>query len=277
MSWRAWLILVFLQSDALLGPSARPAVFVAQPDVVVALLDVVAERLVSARSLCAQEQAHARALQPEQVSQPVRVWTPCEALRCGRLAVPDASRCAPLASSSHVRAWPPVSQLLGFPRPCFPLLCSPQLYFPRLCSQSPCSQPRDSPRPCCHSPYFQRLCSRSFSFQQPCWLRLYSRSLCSQRFDSRPPYSLSPSSQPPYSLRSYSRWPSSRSHGSPPELRASLPHPCQKTRPAWPLLQPHDARDSPTPTFHGSRRQSVAVLIVLPSLECALHEQRFLA
>jgi hypothetical protein len=72
--------LVFLQSDAPLGPSARAAAFVAQPDVVVALLDAVAEPLdvveeplVSARPLCAQEQAHAPALQQELVSQQARV------------------------------------------------------------------------------------------------------------------------------------------------------------------------------------------------------------
>src|ERR1700691_4239573 len=192
----------------------------------------------------------------------MRVWTPCEVWRHARLAVTYASRCAPLASYSHVRAWPPVLRLRGFPQPCFPSLCSRQLYFLRLCSQSPCSQPRDSPRPCCHSPCFRRLCSQSLSSRLPYLLRLYSRSLCSQLFDSP---------------QLCSRWPWSRSRGPPPELRALLPRPCRKTRPAWPLPQPQDARDSPTRAFHGSQRQRVAVLIVLPSLACALREQRFLA
>src|ERR1700685_3915000 len=197
----------------------------------------------------------------------MRVWTPCEVWRHARLAVTYASRCAPLASYSHVRAWPPVLRLRGFPR---------------LCSQSPCSQPRDSPRPCCHSPCFRRLCSQSLSSRLPYLLRLYSRSLCSQLFDSpqlcsRWPCSPSLLSQWPCSLRPYFRWPLSRSRGPPPELRALLPRPCRKTRPAWPLPQPQDARDSPTRAFHGSQRQRVAVLIVLPSLACALREQRFLA
>src|ERR1700689_2276756 len=140
----------------------------------------------------------------------MRVWTPCEVWRHARLAVTYASRCAPLASYSHVRAWPPVLRLRGFPQPCFPSLCSRQLYFLRLCSQS-------------------------LSSRLPYLLRLYSRSLCSQLFDSpqlcsRWPCSPSLLSQWPCSLRPYFRWPLSRSRGPPPELRALLPRPCRKTR-----------------------------------------------
>src|ERR1700733_13885244 len=114
----------------------------------------------------------------------MRVWTPCEVWRHARLAVTYASRCAPLASYSHVRAWPPVLRLRGFPQPCFPSLLSRLPYLLRLYSRSLCSQLFDSPQLCSRWP-----CSPSLLSQWPC------------------------------SLRPYFRWPLSRSRGPPPALR----------------------------------------------------------
>src|SRR5580700_8594632 len=140
-------------AGAPLGPS-EPLPAWAQLDVVAALVDAVAERPVSAHSLCAQEQADALALQPE------RVWPPCEATRISRQVARDVSHYATLAWHPHVRAWPPVLQLRDFPQPCFRWIAPLRRCFPWFYSP-----PRGSQQPC-----FLRFCS-----QPPC-----SRRLCSQ-------------------------------------------------------------------------------------------------
>ena len=80
-----WLIWVSLRSDALLRPlaqarllalppvSAQPDVVVAPLDAVAEQLDVVAERPVSAHFRCVQEQAGVLALQPEPALRQLRV------------------------------------------------------------------------------------------------------------------------------------------------------------------------------------------------------------
>ena len=75
--------------------------------------------------------------------------------------------------------------------------------------------------------------------------QLYFRRPCSQL----------PSSRRPCSLRL----------GSQPELRAPPLHPCRKTRPAWLLPRPPDARDSPTRAFHDFHPPPVGGLFVLQS------------